>query len=172
MIPAAVASGSDRDWSINDLQCASRELHATVCLVNRSAHCWSALLSVVDCFPWPQPEPFAALSDGQAFFGERFAPHCSTPSLALTDLGVSNPEPGASVSSQNPEPGASSEFERVEDVALDIRRNLRSRSVFPPARTLQPELWKFTPSDVVIDLATAGSRQLDYTTPLLWSAPC
>ena len=67
--------------------------NCTICCLAASRHCWSAskistLLIAAD--RGLQAVPFAALSDGQAFFGERFA-FSLTPSLALTDLGVSNP---------------------------------------------------------------------------------
>ena len=78
------------DLNTNDPQSPSRQLYDLIFrgitpLLQREQI--STLLIAAD--RGLQAVPFASLSDGQAFFGERFA-FSLTPSLALTDLGVSN----------------------------------------------------------------------------------
>jgi len=79
------------DLKVNDPQSSTRQLHNLLFggitpLLQREQI--STLLIAAD--RGLQAVPFAALSDGNAFFGDRFA-FSLTPSLALTDLGVSNP---------------------------------------------------------------------------------
>ena len=79
------------DLKVNDPQSPTRQLHNLLFggikpLLQRAQI--STLLIAAD--RGLQAVPFAALSDGNAFFGDRFA-FSLTPSLALTDLGVSNP---------------------------------------------------------------------------------
>ena len=79
------------DLKVNDPQSPTRKLHNLLFggitpLLQRAQI--STLLVAAD--RGLQAVPFAALSDGNAFFGDRFA-FSLTPSLALTDLGVSNP---------------------------------------------------------------------------------
>ena len=79
------------DLKVNDPQSPTRQLHSLLFgviepLLQRKQI--STLLIAAD--RGLQAVPFAALSDGNAFFGDRFA-FSLTPSLALTDLGVSNP---------------------------------------------------------------------------------
>jgi CHAT domain-containing protein len=78
------------DLKVNDPQSPTRQLHNLLFggitpLLQRAQI--STLLIAAD--RGLQAVPFAALSDGNAFFGDRFA-FSLTPSLALTDLGVSN----------------------------------------------------------------------------------
>ena len=79
------------DLKVNDPQSPTRKLHNLLFggitpLLQRAQI--STLLVAAD--RGLQAVPFAALSDGNAFFGDRFA-FSRTPSLALTDLGVSYP---------------------------------------------------------------------------------
>ena len=79
------------DLKVNDPQSPTRQLHNLLFggiepLLQREQI--STLLIAAD--RGLQAVPFAALSDGNAFFGDRFA-FSLTPSLALTDLGLSNP---------------------------------------------------------------------------------
>ena len=115
------------DLNINDPQSPSRQLHdllfggITPLLESEQV---STLLIAAD--RGLQAVPFAALSDGTAFFGERFA-FSLTPSLALTDLGMSNPTGRRLLAL------GASEFEGWRPCRWCRRNSIRS--VSPAART-------------------------------------
>ena len=128
------------DLKVNDPQSPTRKLHNLLFggitpLLQRAQI--STLLVAAD--RGLQAVPFAALSDGNAFFGDRFA-FSLTPSLALTDLGVSYPTGRRLLAL------GASEFEglaalplvpqELDQISVPTRKDAFLNKEFTPARLL------------------------------------
>ena len=128
------------DLKVNDRQSPTRQLHNLLFggitpLLQRAQI--STLLIAAD--RGLQAVPFAALSDGNAFFGDRFA-FSLTPSLALTDLGVSYPTGRRLLAL------GASEFEglaalplvpqELDQISVPTRKDAFLNKEFTPARLL------------------------------------